>query len=208
LGLANIGVTQEFVTEFAASVLAYQTAAAAAEVARQASENATRTATAAFGVMRRNMTSGITTIRAYAERQDDPSAVYTRAEVPPRSSGAPLPAPGRPFDMSVGLIDTTGALQLRWKCDNPPGASGTTYIVRRRLPTETAFTFVGATGEKRFVDSTFLAGPDSVEYTVQGQRADSAGVVSPIFTLNFGQVTRRGTGQQQVTTQQETEKAA
>ncbi len=42
------------------------------------------------------------------------------------------------------------------------------------------------------MDDTLIAGPDSVQYTVQGQRADSSGPLSPIFTVNFGQA--RGGG--------------
>ncbi|MGD9689652.1 MAG: hypothetical protein AB7K52_06395 [Phycisphaerales bacterium] len=41
-------------------------------------------------------------------------------------------------------------------------------------------------GTKRFVDNTFFAGPDSVQYAVQGQRADSAGPVSGPVTVSFG----------------------
>jgi hypothetical protein len=41
------------------------------------------------------------------------------------------------------------------------------------------------------VDNTFIAGPDSVQYTVQGQRADAAGPESQIFTVRFG---RNGPG--------------
>ena len=66
-------------------------------------------------------------------------------------------------------------------------------MVRRRLPTETSFTIIGVSGERRYVDNSFLAGPDSVEYTVQAQRADRAGAESAIFTINFGVATRRGT---------------
>lgn len=36
------------------------------------------------------------------------------------------------------------------------------------------------------MDSTFQAGPDKVEHTIQGQRSDSAGPLSNIFTINFG----------------------
>jgi hypothetical protein len=60
--------------------------------------------------------------------------------------------------------------------------------VRRKLPSESVFMFVGVTGEKRFVDSTLFAGPDSVQHTVQGQRADAAGPVSEVFTVNFGRL--------------------
>lgn len=76
-----------------------------------------------------------------------------------------------------------GSLTLRWKSNNPRGTSRTSYIIRRRLPGESAFAFVGVSGSSKFVDSTFIAGPDSV----QGQRGDAAEPVSEIFTVNFGQ---------------------
>jgi hypothetical protein len=43
-------------------------------------------------------------------------------------------------------------------------------------------------GKKEFIDDTLIAGPDSVQYTVQGQRADSSGPLSPIFVVNFGRL--------------------
>jgi hypothetical protein len=49
-----------------------------------------------------------------------------------------------------------------------------------------------AAGLKRGVDQTLVAGSDSVQYTVQGQRADSSGPVSPIFTVNFGRLREGG----------------
>ena len=42
------------------------------------------------------------------------------------------------------------------------------------------------TGKKNFTDTTFNAGPDSVQYTVQAQRSDSTGTVSNILQVNFG----------------------
>jgi hypothetical protein len=75
----------------------------------------------------------------------------------------------------------------RWKASNPAGTSGTAYIIRHKLPEESAFSFIGVSGKKEFIDDTLIAGPDSVQYTVQGQRADSSGPVSPIFTVMFGQ---------------------
>src|SRR5262249_1902804 len=35
-------------------------------------------------------------------------------------------------------------------------------------------------------DTTFFAGPDSVQYTIQGQRADATGPLSEVLTVNFG----------------------
>ena len=47
-------------------------------------------------------------------------------------------------------------------------------------------------GKKSFVDDTLVAGPDSVQYTVQGQRANLSGPVSPIFVVNFGELPEGG----------------
>jgi len=58
--------------------------------------------------------------------------------------------------------------------------------VRRRLPGEAAFTFVGATGAKTFDDATIPEGISQVEYTVQAVRSDLNGPVSDIFVINFG----------------------
>lgn len=79
--------------------------------------------------------------------------------------------------------------------ESPPGAAGTSYIVRRRLPGEGEWSFIGVSGRKEFVDDTLIAGPGvregihapAVQYTVQGQRSDPSGPLSEIFTVNFGQ---------------------
>ncbi|GMU84513.1 MAG: hypothetical protein AMXMBFR47_43820 [Planctomycetota bacterium] len=89
--------------------------------------------------------------------------------------------------MTVTLDASGGNITLRWKAANPTGTSGTSYIIRRRLPGESEFSFIGVFGKKEFIDDSLIAGPDSVQYTVQGQRADSSGPLSPIFTVNFGQ---------------------
>ncbi|MFN0012807.1 MAG: fibronectin type III domain-containing protein, partial [Phycisphaerales bacterium] len=92
----------------------------------------------------------------------------------------------KPSDLSIELNNASGSLTLRWKADNPKGTQGTSYIIRRKLPGQPEFAFIGVTGSKKFIDSTFIAGPDSVQYTVQGQRADSAGPESDPFVINFG----------------------
>ena len=98
-----------------------------------------------------------------------------------------MPPTGQPTNLTITLTPVDGALSLRWKCVNPQGAAGTSYIVRRRLTGESAWTFIGVSGKKEFVDNTLVAGPDSVQYTVQGQRSDQSGPLSEIFTVNFGQ---------------------
>ena len=192
-----IGLTSQQAVDFETLTGDYAAAFGEVEKARIALRLAVDNANNAYTLMRRSMTQAVSDIRFFALQQNDPQAIYNLSQVPPRATPSQLPPPGRPNDFSVELLDATGALQLRWKCINPRGTSGTSYIVRRRLPGETTFSFIGVTGERRFVDQTFTAGPDSVEYTVQAQRADRAGIESSVFQINFG---LQGPGRTQVTT--------
>ena len=188
---AAIGLTSQEAVDFEANTNGYATALGEVEKARIALRLAVDNADAQYTLMRRSMSQAVSDIRYFALQQPDPQVVYNLAQVPPRAQASTLPPPGRPTDFSVELLDSTGAIQLRWKCQNPQGTSGTSYMIRRRLPTETNFTIIGVSGERRFVDNTFVAGPDSVEYTVQAQRADRAGLESAIYTINFGLTARR-----------------
>lgn len=159
----------------------------AAIEARNEAANAAKAATVAQNGqgsdLRELAAAAIRSIKTYAEAQAKPALVYAEAQIDPPAPPSPAPPPGQPTDLSVG-IEPLGALTLRWKCTNP--AAGTSYIVRRRTAGESAWTFVGVTGTKTFTDDTFIAGPDTVEYTVQGARSGVSGPLSSIFTVNFG----------------------
>lgn len=160
---------------------------AAQEDARNAARTATTNADKSFATMLSTQGDTIRLIRAFAEATSNPQAVYTLAQIPPVATPTPLAPPAQPTKLTVSLDAANGFINLAWKASNPDGSQGTSYIVKRKLPTETAFSFIGVTGVKKFVDKTFFAGPDSVQYTVQGQRSDSSGPVSEVFTVNFGQ---------------------
>ncbi len=181
-----IGLTPAQATAFQSLTTAAHNAYNAKLAADQAARAATITLQASVTDARRSASDLIRTIKAFAENASKPDVIYNLAQIPPPATPQPAPPPAKPGDLTVTLVPTTGALELRWKASNPVGTVGTSYIIRRREEGQTEFMFVGVTGEKRFVDSTFFSGPDSVEYTVQGQRADSAGPVSDIFIINFG----------------------
>jgi hypothetical protein len=185
---AQIGLSTAQAAGFNVTTGALAAALLAQEQAKQAYRAATADANAAFATLRGSAGETVRLIRAFAESQPKPSNVYMLAEIPPPAAPSPVPPPGQPTNLVVGLTPASGDLTLRWKCTNPPGAAGTSYIVRRRLPGETEFAFLGVTGRKEFIDDSLIAGPDSVQYTVQGQRSDSSGPLSEIFTVNFGQL--------------------
>jgi hypothetical protein len=187
---AAIGLSVQQSTAFANMSVQLADKFAAQRAAEAAAKNATQELADTKRDARRLAGDLIAVIKGFAANQPKPNEIYILADLPVPSTPAPLPPPGRPFEMSVGINPASGAIQLKWKVVNPAGSSGTTYIVRRRVGATGEFAFVGVTGTKEFIDTTFNAGPDSVQYTVQGQRSTTAGPVSDILTINFG----RGVG--------------
>jgi hypothetical protein len=156
-----------------------------AEAARQAA----KAATLAFHDAVRAMHSGpgagqdmIDTIRNHAETKDDPN-VYVLAQIPPPADPSTAPPPGTPFEFRVGLLQN-GALELKWKCNNPSGTQGTIYEVKRTIGGG-SLNFVGATGVKLFTDDTLPSGSAPVTYQITAIRSTARGNPAQ-FTVNFG----------------------
>jgi hypothetical protein len=101
-----------------------------------------------------------------------------------RATAAPVPPPGPLSAFKVELMGD-GALGLGWKASNPVGSSGTLYQVWRRIGASGEFTYLGGTGEKKFIDSTIPAGTSSVTYQLQAVRSTAAGPWAQ-FNVNFG----------------------
>lgn len=101
-----------------------------------------------------------------------------------RAQPSPLPPPGKPDRFRVTLSGD-GSVELAWKCKHPPGSRGTIYQVERRVGGQSAFTFLGASGLKRFIDTSIPAGTTSLTYQVQPIRAKSAGPRAQ-YNVNFG----------------------
>lgn len=127
----------------------------------------------------------IQTIRTWAESKNDPN-VYTLAQIPPPATPGVTPPPGTPFDFTVNLLQS-GALELKWKCNNPSGTQGTVYEIKRRVGGGGggAFGYVGSSGVKTFTDDTVAAGSPSVTYQITAIRTTRRGNPAQ-FTVNFG----------------------
>ncbi len=182
----SIGITAAQATAFVSAALLARERYNQQLTAIQAAKNATESQQDATRDCRRLAADLIRDIKAFAEQQAKPAEIYILADLPVPTTPVPLPPPGKPNTVTVGIVPTTGAITLKWKVTNPQGAQGTSYIVRRRTGTTGEFAFVGVTGQKQFTDSTFVAGPDMVQYTIQGQRSDLAGPLSDIVIINFG----------------------
>ena len=150
--------------------------------------------------VRKTGSNDVKTIRAFAARQPDPQAVLDIARIPaPKTPNFGVP-PGQPTGAEVSLDVNTGNLQVRFDCNNPPGLSGTVYIVQRRIAQATAPAVFGpwnqaaVTSVKRFVDSTITAGTAAVQYLITAQRGTIVGTTSQPITVQFGRAGGAGTG--------------
>lgn len=164
-------------------------AARAAYDAAQMARNAAKSATLAFYSSVRDMhdlgSDLIDAIRNKASMTDDDN-VYVLADIPAPAAPSPVGPPGTPYDFTLALMQS-GELELRWKCNNPDGASGTIYEVTRRTGTSTTlpFAFIGATGTRVFIDDSVPAGTPTVTYQITAARSTRRGNPAQ-FNVNFG----------------------
>lgn len=183
---AAVGLTPASVTALGTLTTQARAAFNAAEAARQAAKAATQNFYDKVRAMHSGPGAGqdmIDTIRVYAETKNDPN-VYNLAQIPPPATPGVTPPPGTPFEFTVGLLQN-GALELKWKCNNPSGTQGTIYEVKRRIGESGAFQFVGAIGVRTFIDDTIPSGSSPVTYQVTGVRSTQRGNPAQ-FTVSFG----------------------
>ena len=173
-----IGTTAPAVTDFSSKT----TAARAAYVVKQAAEEALRSANGNFDMALTAATTAaaeiIKQVRAKAATGGD--SIYTLAALPIPAIPSPIPPPGQPTDIKVKLT-ATGALDMKWKCANPPGASGTIYNIFRRVGDSGEFTYVGGSGVREFTDESAPAGVPLLMYRMQAVRSTTVG---PWATFN------------------------
>lgn len=154
--------------------------------ARQAAMDAAQTATTAWhNAWLAMSTAGaaiLLNIRSKAET--DGPTVYELASIAPPPTPTPVGDPGKPTDFQV-QIDETGAVMLKWKCPNPPGAQGTIYQIWRKIGTSGSFTYLVGVGEKKFIDETLPAPTACVTYKIQAVRSTRKGAWAQ-FMVSFG----------------------
>jgi len=180
-----IGLTTAQVAALATATTAARAAYNAAEAARAASKAATQNFHDKVAAMHSNPGLGadmIDIIKNFAETTNNPN-VYNLAQIPPPAEPGPVPPPGTPYKLSVGLLGD-GSIELKWKCDNPSGAQGTIYEVLRRFG-DGPFAFVGATGVRAFLDDTIPAGSSPVTYQITAVRSTQRGTPAQ-FLVSFG----------------------
>jgi hypothetical protein len=178
----SIGLTAAQTTDLDTKTKACRTSYTALVAARSAAKNATQVFYDKYNIMLNSGRADIGLIKAYAESQTNPAAVYTAAQIPPPAAPGPGPIPTQPDNFIVGL-NPDGSIKLTWKA---VGDGNTFWMVRRKLAGEGTFSFIGGSGGKSFTDLTIPAGTSSMEYTVFGQRGTVNGPESNVLAVHFG----------------------
>jgi hypothetical protein len=182
--LALLGLTAPEMAAPLAQVDAAEDALAARTDAENVAKAKTAILNAALETLAANGGRLVNKIRANAELAADPVAVFAAAQIPAPATPSPVGAPGTPTDFKAVLMQG-GDVDLAWKAAQPARASGTTYQVYRRFTPTAAWDFLGASGERKFIDSTIPAGVTFVMYKIRGIRSTMAGPWGE-FNVTFG----------------------
>ncbi len=176
-----IGSSTAEIAAFAAKTLAARAAYQAQQAAQAAAVDATTNLNMAMEQMNDAAADIVKKVRAKAAT--DGNGIYALASIPAPAVPSPIGDPGMPYGF-VATLQPEGWLEIRWKCDNPPRATGTIYTVYRNDGDGT-WKNIGGAGMKRFIDTSVPSGVPSVSYKVRAVRSTGAGVAN-IFTVNFG----------------------
>lgn len=191
---ATLGITSAQASQFKNLTSVARASIKEAQEAREASKAATITQNAAVRDVRDLAADLIRTIKAHAENQATPAAVYASAQIPTPRAPSPLRAPGEATNIRVTL-ESGGAVTLSWQAQNAAASSGAFYNVLRKLPGQSNFTSVGgapgttsASRRMRFTDATLPASAagGGAQYIIQGQRGADLGEPSEAVVVQFG----------------------
>lgn len=177
----SIGLTVIEMTAFAPLITSARTGFTNAEVARQASKNATVTLNANMDSLRNQGAALIAKIKAYAEATGNPN-VYVLASIPPPADPTPAPDPTPPSDVR-GNVNNDGNVVLRWKATK---VNGDFYSVWRLL-SGGSWTPIGSVAAKTFTDSTLPGGNAWAQYQVKSHRGEEVSEGSEPVVVLFGQ---------------------
>ena len=179
-----IGITSSAANDLLTDILTARGSFTSVQAIRTDSKLATGTFKTDAKAMRDNASLVIADIKAFANNQTNPQVVYDAAGVSPRSPATPTAPPSQPSTLTAAL-NGDGSVTINFEGTGPVG---TVWQVTRKLPLETAFTFIGNAdvADKSFTDVNIPTGSASATYQVQGVRGSIVGPVSFPFTVPFG----------------------
>lgn len=178
----TIGLTAAQCTALDDAIKNARTNYNAAQAARIASKNATLGQRTFVNTMTTLGSDALRFIKAYANAQANPDAVYQAASVPPPAQPTPAGDPKAPTEVTADP-NADGTVTIKWKGST---ANQTFFSIWRRVGNNTQWTQIGSVATKSFVDSTVPAGSPTVTYFLRSQRNMQVSAPSDEATVNFG----------------------
>ncbi len=180
----TIGLSAAQATAIKNAAIANRADFNAMEIARGASKAATNTFYTTNNTMYDLGRDLIRTIKSFAETTNNP-LVYSLANIAPPTPPTPVPAPDVPTDFA-GVLSPIGVATLSWKATKSGASSGIFFVVERQRAGEAAFSTLGASAEKSFIDPDPRAASGSVYYRVKAVRGVDESVWCQPVVFNIG----------------------
>lgn len=181
---SQIGLTGAEVATIKAKIASAEDAIKNADAARSAAKASTLAANDEVSELRTLMAAAVKKIKGFAQQTGNAS-VFSIAQIDPPAPPTPSQAPSAPFELTAVLAPSTGALTVKWRSSQPKGVSGVVFVVKRKTGTG-AYTQLGFTGERSFIDANIPAGVTGVTYLIEAYRGNLVCANPPTLNVQFG----------------------
>lgn len=177
------GATAAMVTAVTTAVTNARKAYNDAQIARQASKNATVALHEQAGTMLDLGRDLVNVMKSFIENANNPT-LWGQAGLEPPAPPGTAPAPNAPYQLT-GSLDSVGNVIVRWKASQPRGVYGVIYSVSRSIDGGD-YVLVDSVGEKEYVDEAVPEGTRTVAYVVRAKRGKQFSDPSEALSLRFG----------------------
>lgn len=178
----SIGLTAPQAADYTASVADARANYVAMIAARNAAKAATQTWYASALSMRDRGSVLLALIKAFADTQPEPGAVYALAQIPQTSQRTMTGPPIDGKNLTLGLTNQ-GNVRLEWEGRL---SKGQFFTIWRQLPGESDFTQIGSVAAKHFLDKQVPQGSQWAQYQVRAHRRDLVSEGCEPVSILFG----------------------
>lgn len=181
---AAIGLSAAQIASLKANMAAARAAFEAAAAAKVAARDATSEKTDKVALLRSFGGNLVGIIKAFADAQPNPAAVYTAASIP-----LPGTTPTPSLKTATNVVadpNADGTVTVKWKAEDQ--AQGAVYTVWRRLggTPGAQFAQIATTGERKLIDYSVPAGTAVAAYYLRTVKGTETLPPSEQATVNFG----------------------
>lgn len=181
---ATIGLSAGQITQLKAAVGSARASMSSLDKAKIAARDATATKNDKVGQLRTLGGNLVGIIKAFADAQANPAAVYTAASIP-----LPGTTPTPTLKTATNVIadpNADGTVSIKWKAEDQ--VQGAVYTVWRKLGNAAGAQFaqIATTGERKLIDYSVPAGTAVAAYYLRTVKGTETLPPSEQATVNFG----------------------